>query len=124
MSAEHTPLTIEPEGTAVRIGNSALNDQQMEVYAEPDELPCNPERRAHCERHLETGLQAEMMSDFWMAACDFDKALEEGVVRVQFSCAGLSRVMNKCRLTLTQYDSEGKKLNTGKLRQKIIDYYS
>lgn len=119
MSAEHTPLTVEPEGTAVRIGNSALNGQQMEVYAEPNELPCGPERRAICERHLETGLQGEMMSDFWLAGCDFDKALEEGIVRVQFSCAGLSRVMKKCGLTLTQYDSEGNKLNMGKFGQRI-----
>lgn len=119
MSAEHTPLGIEPEGTARRFGVAALNDQSMDLYAEPDQLPDDSERRAICQRHMASGLSAEMMRDFWVQGCDFGTAAQEGVVRVEFSCNGLSRVLGKCRLTLTQYDAAGNKLNTGKFRQKI-----
>lgn len=119
MSAEHTPFNTGSDGTATHIGASTLNGTSMEVYAKSDELPCDPKRRAICESHLAAGLQGEMMSDFWMAGCDFDKSLEEGVVRVQFSCAGLSRVLKHSRLTLTQYDTDGNTLNSGKLSRKI-----
>ena len=120
MSAEHTPLTPIPDGTAAHIGTVSLNGEPMEVYAEPDELPLRPNKRAECQRHLVAGLQVEMMRDFWMAGCDFDRSREEGVVRVQFSCAGPSNVLKHCRLTLTQYDTEGNTLNSGKINQEDL----
>jgi len=119
MSAEHKLFLNGPDWAATNIGVTVLDEQPISVYSEPYELPCDPERRAICAKHIASGLKDQMISDFWMQGCDFDKSLEEGIVRVQFSCPGVSRVLKHCRLTLTQYDREGNKLNTGKFRQKI-----
>jgi len=119
MSVEHTPLSIEPEGTALPIGVNTLNGQSMDVYSEPFELPCDPAKKAICESHLESGVQGEMLDDFWMAGCDFDKSLKEGLIRIQFSCPGRSGLLKRCRLTLTQYDKEGNKLNDGTVNRRI-----
>jgi len=113
MNAEGTPLEIDPTGQI------RLNDTRMRVYQEPFDLPCNEQQRAACERHLDTGLSNELYSEFWMVGCDFDVAEREGVVRVQLSCAGQSALRKICRMTLTQYDTQGKALNTGKIRKKM-----
>lgn len=113
MNAKGTPLEIDPTSEV------SLNDSRMQVYQEPFDLPCDEEKRAACERHLEMGLGDELYSDFWMLGCDFDVAQQEGVVRVQLSCKGQSALRKICRMTLTQYDTQGKILNTGKIREKI-----
>lgn len=113
MSVKGTPLEIDPTSQV------ALNGASMEVYQEPLDLPCNEQKRAICEGHLEMGLGDELYSDFWMQGCDFDVAKTEGVVRVQLSCAGQSALRKICRMTLTQFDAQGKVLNTGKIREKV-----
>lgn len=119
MTVEHSQMSIAPEGTAVRIGTNTLNGQAMGTYVEPFDLPSDEAKRAVCEDHLERGLQGEMLDDFWMGGCDFAKSLEEEVVRVQFSCRGLSGVLKRCRLTLTQYDTAGNELNSGSYNTKV-----
>jgi len=113
MNAKGTPLEINPTSEV------ALNDTRMQVYHEPFDLPCNEQKRAACERHLDMGLGDELYGEFWMQGCDFDVAEREGVVRVQLSCAGQSALRKICRMTLTQYDTQGKVLNTGKIRKKM-----
>ena len=113
MNVKGIPLEIDPTSEV------SLNGSRMQVYQEPFDLPCDEEKRAACERHLEMGLGDELYSDFWMQGCDFDVAQQEGVVRVQLSCKGQSALRKICRMTLTQYDTQGKVLNTGKIREKV-----
>ncbi len=113
MNAEDRPLEIEPTGEV------RLNETRMQVYQEPFDLPCDEQKRAACERHLEMGLGDELYSNLWMQACNFDVAQQEGVVRVQLSCKGQSALRKICRMTLTQYDTQGKVLNTGKIRERV-----
>lgn len=113
MNAKGTPLEIAPTGSV------NLNGGEMQVYQEPFDLPCKPEQRAICERHIDGGLGDELYSEFWMQGCDFEAAEKEGAVRVQMSCAGQSALRKICRLTLNQFDTQGKVLNTGKIREKV-----
>lgn len=118
MSAEHTPLNMEQDGTAAYIGPMTLDGQMLNLYEEPADLPCSPEKRAICERHFDFGATAEMLDDLLDNHCDLQKAHEEGRVRIQFSCGGPSEVLQHCNLVLTQYDSEGNKLSVGLFKQK------
>ncbi len=116
MSVENTPLTLGPTGTAIRIGLARVLDQRMEIYREPDNLPCDSNKREECERHLQLSLGDSLIDDFWLQGCDFDRSLPEGVVRLQLSCVGVSRFLNHCRLTLTQFDKAGNILNQGRYK--------
>lgn len=113
MNVKGTPLEIDPTSQVV------LYDTSMEVYQEPVDLPSDPGKRAACERHIEMGLGDELYGDFWMQGCDFGVAQREGVVRLQLSCVGQSALRKVCRMTLTQYDTRGNVLNTGKIRGKV-----
>lgn len=115
MSAKNTPLFENRQSRAINTGQSSLSGRPMDVYVEPFDFPENEAKRSICDQHVEVDTCAEMMSEFWMLGCDFDKALEEGVVRVEFSCLGQSALRKRCRLKLTQYDIDGNVLNTGKL---------
>lgn len=115
MTAKNTPLFENGSPTAIKIGESSINDQTMGVYMEPFDLPEHEVKRSVCEDHVISGTCSEMMDDFWIAGCNFDKSVEEGIIRVEFSCVGQSALRKKCRMKLTQYDAEGGVLSTGKL---------
>lgn len=113
MSAEHTQLSGDS------VGQIRLNNTPIEVYQDPINLPCDETKRTICEDHIAKGLDSEVVGEFWMNGCDFPKKGDEQMVRLQLSCAGLSKFRKHCRLTLTQYDRNGKELNKGSVNQQV-----
>ena len=89
------------------IGEMRLDDQPIEVFERPADLPEDPIMAQICEQHMLLGRRARMMNEFWIAGAHFPETEEEQVICVQFSCPGQSMFRKRCRLKLTQYDTDG-----------------
>lgn len=109
MSAE----TSEPE--LEQISRIELNGRAMDVFEKEMELPSGPKKEQICEQHISQGLASELYSDFWMQGCDFPREGDDPRIIIQFTCKGVSALRKRCRLTLTQYDPNGKVLNKGRI---------
>ena len=107
MPAEHSQP--EPE----RIGSVTLDEREFDVYADQTQLPGEPAKRAICEAHIAAGRAGELYDEFLMTGCDFPGEGEDPAINIKFACKGLSTFRRHCRLTLTQYDTDGKILNNG-----------
>lgn len=112
MGREKQRIPALSDSDVEKIGINTLNGEPMEVYEEALELPGNDAKRSVCENHFKDGVDADLLEDFWMGGCDFDKSLEEGVVRLKFSCLGCRALSKRCQLTITQYDTEGNELTS------------
>lgn len=109
MSAEKNSPELE------QISRIELNGRAMDVFEKEMELPCDPQKEKVCEQHIADGLANELYSDFWMQECDFPREGDDPRIIIQFTCKGISAIRKRCRLTLTQYDPNGKVLNKGKI---------
>lgn len=108
MNIGHLSPDAEP------IGIMKLNGNPIELYEENGDLPDSPKKREVCRSHHAEGRVDEMMNDFIPAGAHFPESNEPQVIRTQFSCKGVSCILKKCGLTLTQYDAEGNVLTVGK----------
>jgi|SRR5690606_19984787 len=117
MKAESTPLFNNGE-TNARLLASIPSDTEgefLDVYEEPMQLP-EGKKSSTCDKHIANGLCSDMIGDFWLQGCDFPRAEEEGLIRIEFSCIGPSALKRRCRMKLTQYDVNGNILNTGAVK--------
>lgn len=98
----------------IHMGTMSLNDQPIEVFQATPDFPDNEKKADVCYDHL-SALGPDMVDDFWMMGAHFPEEGEEQVVRMQFSCKGVSCILKKCGLKLRQYDEHGEVLTTGRI---------
>jgi len=90
------------------------NGVPVEVLAAQLGLPDDPAKRAECEQHVSEGRDVDLVNDFWMAGCHFpEENATDQTIRYQIACSGTRRFGKKCRLTLTQFDTDGAPLTRG-----------
>lgn len=97
----------------MKIGETRLNEDTMDLYMVETSLPENTKKLEVCADHIAEGAMDELMSDFWIGGCDFDAGRRDSEITIGLSCAGQSLFRKKCRLTLRQFDPDGTVLNTG-----------
>ncbi len=96
----------------IQTGESTLSigNAQAQVFSEymlaPD-LPQSIKKRQVCISHINDGAASELASDFEMGGVRFPERDEPQEITTQFSCKGVSCILRKCGLQITQYDSNG-----------------
>lgn len=104
-SAKNTPLSGEPTSSG------DISGREFDIYQERSILPDDPRKLAACEEHVAGVQGALLVQEFLMGACSFPRSDEQPRIRFQLGCSGLSGT--KCKLAITQYDANGKKIAQG-----------
>lgn len=97
-------------------GSITLNDKDYPVYVEPPVKPNGQKQLTICQEHIAAGAVSDLLDAFVLEgmAIPGTKDNPEPLVRYGISCKGCT-FLGRCGLTLTQYDSRGKELNSGRI---------
>lgn len=83
----------------------------IDVYYLPPSFPVNKKLREICSKHLSEGRASELVGDFDLGAVVFPDASEVQEMTTQISCRGVSCILKKCGLTITQFSPDGDTLS-------------